>query len=218
MQQRLDGVCGHKLLLDVVIAHPLQAGRGVGWGPVHKRPFVAHHDHVPHHLRLRPGHRLSTMETRQRLGRVNPPGFLFNGATAFRRWKPRNTGQSRLPRPAFNGATAFQRWKQSPAATGATRQLMLRQCLRVQRELVARFRFCNDPGSHQAVGYWTPAELFRKRTHTRLVISMHLLRPSSRYKAMRSHNAGMCEQPELVRDASPVMRWPPLECADEHRQ
>ena len=95
-----------------------------------------------------------------------PVTYGYTQATAFRRWKPRNTGQSRLPRPAFNGATAFQRWKQSPEATGGTRQLMLRQCLRVQRELVARFRFCNDPGSHQAVGYWTPAELFRKRTAT----------------------------------------------------
>ena len=35
----------------------------------------------------------------------------FNGATAFRRWKPSCSKPSRCTGSTFNGATAFRRWK-----------------------------------------------------------------------------------------------------------
>ena len=55
VQQPLDAVVEHKLLLHIVVAHPLQWGRGVGWGPVQKRPFSGHYDCDSNNLRLRPG-------------------------------------------------------------------------------------------------------------------------------------------------------------------
>ena len=39
LKQRVARYVG---LLHIVVAHPLQCGRGVGWGPVQKRPFSGH--------------------------------------------------------------------------------------------------------------------------------------------------------------------------------
>ena len=62
-------------------------------------------------VKLQWSHRLSAMETGFRsLGRGYYPG-RFNGATAFRRWKHRQSA-GHVPRSIrFNGATAFRRWK-----------------------------------------------------------------------------------------------------------
>ena len=51
---------------------------------------------------------LNQRRTRQRVGHG------FNGATAFRQWKPssRHGGACRFP--CFNGATAFRQWKPGP--------------------------------------------------------------------------------------------------------
>ena len=42
VQQRLDAIVEHELLLHEVVEHPLQWGGGVGWGGVQKRPFLCH--------------------------------------------------------------------------------------------------------------------------------------------------------------------------------
>ena len=57
-------------------------------------------------------HRLSAMETEPRRKSIPVQKSSFNGATAFRRWKPGPppAGSGTTPAP-FNGATAFRRWK-----------------------------------------------------------------------------------------------------------
>ncbi len=55
VQQTLDAVVERNLLLHVVVAHPLQWGRGVGWRLVQKRPFSGHDDCDSNNLRLHPG-------------------------------------------------------------------------------------------------------------------------------------------------------------------
>ena len=69
--------------------------------------------------KLQWGHRLSAMETG---ARTQGPGIHtggFNGATAFRRWKPRPTSGCGSPSRRFNGATAFRRWKHGLLPGGA---------------------------------------------------------------------------------------------------
>ena len=73
------------------------------------------------------GHRLSAMETsvlHTPFSRRPSLGYCFNGATAFRRWKPAQVRLASMGPPPFgdgnaplnmirrfNGATAFRRWK-----------------------------------------------------------------------------------------------------------
>ena len=47
-----------------------------------------------------------------------PTGCSFNGATAFRRWKPMAPNAVCHQSYSFNGATAFRRWKRGTGATG----------------------------------------------------------------------------------------------------
>ena len=49
----------------------------------------------------------------------------FNGATAFRRWKPPTSGGRLSWWTCFNGATAFRRWKLGPSASHLARHSSL---------------------------------------------------------------------------------------------
>ena len=69
----------------------------------------------PYYSTLQWGHRLSAMETRTEDNPISACRCSsgFNGATAFRRWKPRRAAVPGAVRRGFNGATAFRRWKRS---------------------------------------------------------------------------------------------------------
>ena len=57
------------------------------------------------------GHRLSAMETNRSCRLRCGSSRRFNGATAFRRWKPGPSWRGMTSSRCFNGATAFRRWK-----------------------------------------------------------------------------------------------------------
>ena len=66
------------------------------------------------------GHRLSAVETICWGQSLRRNCRCFNGATAFRRWKPPWTPPAcSIPAGSFNGATAFRRWKQHLEELGA---------------------------------------------------------------------------------------------------
>ena len=83
------------------------------WG--HLLSAVETSDHQPltvsNMALLQWGHLLSAVET----GCTPCPGrsrrACFNGATSFRRWKPRKQPWAKVPGCCFNGATSFRRWK-----------------------------------------------------------------------------------------------------------
>ena len=65
------------------------------------------------------GHRLSAVETGLQQHGYASPEHGFNGATAFRQWKPATTGKTREPSTScFNGATAFRQWKHDGSIRG----------------------------------------------------------------------------------------------------
>ena len=72
------------------------------------------------------GHRLSAMETASLTRSFHRRPSTFNGATAFRRWKPAIVydGRTWSVYP-FNGATAFRRWKLGLAVNETSRRYVL---------------------------------------------------------------------------------------------
>ena len=68
------------------------------------------------------GHRLSAVETAHP-PRIQTRSSRFNGAIAFRQWKPAVARWSPRWVGNFNGATAFRRWKHPVAASNLVRNI-----------------------------------------------------------------------------------------------
>ena len=80
---------------------------------------------APSDTPLQWSHRLSAMETREQTHAIRSADGRFNGATAFRRWKPPDQWRQRAyTLDCFNGATAFRRWKPMVGVQRASQRLL----------------------------------------------------------------------------------------------
>ena len=114
VQQRLGAVVAQQLLLHIVVAHLLQAGWGVGWRPVQKRPFSGHHDHDSYNLRLRPGQQGQPRSRRLCEKPIGRSPFWIPAKTAEVKQEPQNGSRVGITARDHRVSTLSLGWGHSP--------------------------------------------------------------------------------------------------------